>query len=126
MLRVPLVLQAPRAVFAALRDDSPAAVAARSEPVLALIFLAGIGGLLLLPEASTALDTTGYDGVVFAIWAFVVGGVLGAAGYFVLGALLYAAASWLGSLGSYRRARHVVAFAAAPLALSLLVLLPLR
>src|SRR4051794_6091910 len=99
MLRALLVLQAPRGVFAALRDDSPAAAGARSEPVLMLVIVAGMAGLLLTPEASTALDTNGYDGVVFVVWLFLVGAVLGTAVYWMLGAVLYAAATWLGSLG---------------------------
>jgi hypothetical protein len=125
-LRALLVLQAPRAVFAALRDDSPGAASARSEPVLALTILGGMGMLLLTPEASTILDSSDYDGVVFAAWLFIVGAVMGGFVYWALGGVLYGAASWLGSLGSYRRARHVVGFALAPLALSALVMLPLR
>jgi hypothetical protein len=125
-VRAVLVLQSPRAVFAALRDDSPAAAAARSEPVLALVLLAGMALLLLTPEAGSVMDSSDYDGMVFAIWLFIVGGVMGAAVYWALGAILYGATSWLGSLGSYRRARHVVGYALAPLALSLVLVLPLR
>jgi len=126
MMRTLAVLQAPKPVFQALRDDSPAAAAARAEPVLALVIMAGIGALLLLPDASTALDQSEYDGTVLAVWLFIVGGILGGAAYWMLGGILYGASTWLGSLGSYRRARHVLAFAAAPLALSAFVLLPLR
>jgi hypothetical protein len=125
-LRAVAVLQAPRPVFAALRDDSEAPAAARAEPVLALTILAGMGLLLLTPEASTALDSSDYTWMVFAIWLFIVGGVTGAFVLWAVGGLLYLAATWLGSLGSYRRARHVVAYALAPLALSLVVMLPLR
>jgi hypothetical protein len=126
MVRALLVLQAPKAVFAGLRDDSPAAAAARSEPVLALVVLAGMALLLLTPEAGSVLDSSEYDGVVFAIWLFIVGSVMGGAVYWALGGIVYGATSWLGSLGSYRRARHLVGFALAPLALSLVVMLPLR
>jgi hypothetical protein len=126
MVRTLVVLQAPRGVFAALRDDSPAASAARSEAVLALVILAGMGLLLLTPEAGSVLDSSEYDGAIFAIWLFIVGGAMGAAVYWGLGAIVYGATSWLGSLGSYRRARHLVGFALAPLALSLIVMLPLR
>ena len=41
-LRTVLVLQSPRAVFAALRDDSPEAAADRAEPVLLVVLLAGM------------------------------------------------------------------------------------
>jgi hypothetical protein len=125
-LRALVVLQAPRPVFAALRDDSAEASSARAEPVLALAILAGMGMLLLTPEASTVLDSSDYDWIVFAIWLFTVGSVMGAFVIWAVGGLLYLAATWLGSLGSYRRARHVVAYALAPLALSLVVMLPLR
>src|SRR3954453_20177904 len=125
-LRALLVLQAPRPVFAALRDDSTDAAAARAEPVLALAILAGMGMLLLTPEASTVLDSSDYDWPVFAIWLFIVGAVMGGFVLWAVGGLLYLAASWLGSLGSYRRARHLVGYALAPLALSLLIVLPLR
>ncbi|HEV8178782.1 MAG TPA: YIP1 family protein, partial [Gaiellaceae bacterium] len=40
--------------------------------------------------------------------------------------LLYGAARRLGGLGSYHRARHVLALSGAPLALSLLTLWPVR
>jgi hypothetical protein len=126
MLRAVLVLQNPRPVFQSLRDDSPAATSARSEAVLALSILAGMGMLLLTPDAGTVLDSTEYDGIVLATWIFIVGGVLGAFAVWALGGILYGAASWLGSLGSYRRARHLVGFALAPLALSFVVMLPLR
>ncbi len=46
--------------------------------------------------------------------------------YWVGGGLLFGASRRLGSLGSWRRSRHVIALAAAPLALSLLTLWPVR
>ena len=44
----------------------------------------------------------------------------------MIGGALYLAARSLGSLGNYRRARHLLGFAVAPLALSLFVLWPLE
>jgi len=41
-LRTLLVLQRPRPVFVALREDDPDAVAERAEPVLLIVWLAGI------------------------------------------------------------------------------------
>jgi hypothetical protein len=113
-LRTALVLQAPRAVFVALRDDSPEAAADRAEPVLLVVLLAGIA-LALSSNASK-----GYHGVVLPVWLFLAGGVTGAAAYWVFGALLFWSSRALGSLGSYRRARHVLAYACVPLALSLI------
>ena len=45
-LRALLVLQRPRPVFVALRDDSKESVSDRAEPVLAIVLLAGIAALL--------------------------------------------------------------------------------
>ena len=49
-LRTLAVCQAPRPVFAALRDPSPREAEAREEPILAVIILAGIAAILLAPE----------------------------------------------------------------------------
>ena len=124
LLRALLVLQSPRAVFSALRDDSDDEAQARQEPVLALTWLAGIAGVLATSVAGTLLDDPARDGAVVAVWAFIGGGFYGVAAYWLLGAFLFGAAQAFGGLGSYRRARHVVAFAAAPLALALFVLWP--
>ena len=124
LLRALLVLQSPRAVFAALRDDSEDGAQARQEPLLAITWLAGIAGVLATPVAGTLLDDPARDGLIVSIWAFIGGGIYAAAGYWLLGGFLYGAARSLGGRGHYRRARHVVGFAAAPLALSLLTLWP--
>ena len=121
LLRALLVLQSPRAVFTAMRDDSDEPARARQEPITALVLLAGIAAVLWTPVASTLLDDPARDGLVVAVWAFIGGGIYGIVGYWLAGALVYGAARAAGSEGSYRRARHVVAFAAAPLALSLLL-----
>jgi hypothetical protein len=125
MLRALLVLQAPRGVFAALRDDSDEAAQARQEPVLALLWLAGIAGVLMTSVARTLLDDSARDGLVVAVWAFIGGGLYGALVYWLGGALIHGASHVLGGQGSYRRARHVVAFASAPVALSLLLAWPI-
>jgi len=125
-LRIPAVLISPRSVFAALRDDSETEVEARAEPVLALIVLAGIGGVLATSTASELLDDVEFDNLLVAVWALIAGGIYGFAGYFIVGGAVYLAARGLGGVGDYRRARHLVAFAAVPLALSLLLVWPLR
>jgi hypothetical protein len=114
-LRAALVLQAPRPVFAALRDDTEQAAGDRAEPVLLIVVLAGMA-LALASNASS-----GYDGLLLPVWAFLAGGITGAAGYWVFGAVLYGSSRALGSAGSYRRARHVLAFACVPLALSIVL-----
>jgi hypothetical protein len=120
-LRTLLVLQRPRPVFVALRDSRPESLGDRSEPVLAVILLAGIAGVLSTSTASHLLDDSDYDVVNIAIWAFIFGGIYGAASYWGLGALVHGGSKALGSQGSYRRSRHVLAFAAVPVALSLIV-----
>jgi hypothetical protein len=124
LLRALLVLQSPQAVFAALRDDSQAAAEARQEPVLALLLLGGAAAVLASPVARTLLDDPARDGLIVAVWAFFGGIVYGVAGYWLGGALVHAASRALGGQGSYRRARHLLAFAAAPLAVSLVTLWP--
>jgi hypothetical protein len=126
LLRALLVLQSPRAVFAALRDDSDETARARSEPITALVILAGIAAVLWTPVAGRLLDDPAIDGLLVAVWAFIGGAFYGIAVYWISGAIVYVAARLAGSSGSYRRARHLVAFAAAPIALSLVVLWPVR
>lgn len=125
-LRVPAVLLSPRPVFFALREDDPDDVVARSEPILLLVLLAGAASVLASPTAGGLLDNPDYDPAVLAVWTFIGGSLYAAAGYFVFGFSLLFGVRLLGSLGTFRRARQMVGFAAAPLALSFLVLVPLR
>jgi hypothetical protein len=126
LLRALLVLQSPRAVFAALRDDSDEAARARSEPIMALVWLAGIACVLATPVAGRVLDDAAFDGILIAVWAFLGGGLFGLAVYFAAGGMLQLAGRALGTRGNYRRARHVLGFAVAPLALALLLYWPIR
>jgi hypothetical protein len=116
--RTLLVLRRPAEVFAALRggDDG-----SRSEPLLAIVFLAGIAGVLGTNAFSHALDDFELDGLTLAVVAFISGGLYGLVGYFLLGFLAYAGARAAGSGVTFGRARQIVGFAVVPLALSLLV-----
>ncbi|HEY7795545.1 MAG TPA: Yip1 family protein [Gaiellaceae bacterium] len=125
-LRVPAVLLSPRSVFAALRDESRESMDARSEPVLALVLLAGVAAALGTSTAATLYDDPEYDAVLVAVWAVFAGAFTAFAGYFVIGGALYLGTRGLGSIGSFRRARQLLGFAVAPLALSLLTLWPVR
>ena len=124
-IRVLLLPQSPRAVFAALRDDSPEAAGYRSEPVLAILWLAGIAWVLSTARAAHLMDDNNFDGLLVAVWTFLFGGIYGAAGYWAIGGILHRVLRALGSQGSYRRTRHLLAFAAVPVVLSL-VLLPVK
>lgn len=126
--RAVFVLVRPRDVFAAMRDDSDAAARVRSEAILALVMLTGIATVLWSPVAGTLMDVNGphaSDGLDVALWAFLGGSAYGALFYFLGGLVLYALTRLVGGI-TYRQARHVLAFAAAPVALSLLVLWPVR
>jgi Yip1-like protein len=127
-LRALAVFQSPRAVFAALRTDSPGDAEARQEPVLALVLLAGLAGVLLAPSTGRLLDESLVDDslAVVAVLVFFTGAMYGAATYWIGGAALFAGLKGAGSRGSYRRARHVLAFAAAPLILGLVLVWPVR
>jgi hypothetical protein len=59
-LRTLLVLQRPRPVFVALRDDDPDLAAERGEPVLLIVWLAGIAAVLA--GSTTYLDDGSRDG----------------------------------------------------------------
>ncbi len=125
-LRVPAVLLSPRSVFFALREEDEDDVAARSEPLLLVIWLAGMASVLATPTAADILDDPEYDTVLLVVWTFIAGGLYGVVGYFVLGLAIAFGVRLLGSLGSFRRARQTVGFALVPLALSLFLVLPLR
>jgi hypothetical protein len=125
-LRTLAIFQSPRPVFRALRDDSDEEAAARSEPVLAIVFLAGIAGVLSARETGRLLDYWEVDAVLVAVVTFLSGGIYAFVTYWLGGALLHLGIRAAGGEGSYRRSRHVLAFSAAPLALSLLLLWPVR
>ncbi|HZT53177.1 MAG TPA: YIP1 family protein [Gaiellaceae bacterium] len=125
-LRAPAVLVAPRAVFVSLRDESEAAVEARQEPLVAIAGLAGISGVLGTPVARSLLNDASFSVSLIPVWAFLGGVIYATAIYWLGGGLLYGAARRLGGLGSYQRARHLLALAAAPLALALVTLWPVR
>jgi hypothetical protein len=125
-LRVPAVLLSPTSVFVAMRNESREDVDARSEPVLALTALAGIAAALASSTARTLYDDPEYDALNVAVWAVIAGGFIAFAGYFIVGGALYLGTRGMGSVGTFRRARHLLGFAVAPIALSLLLVWPLQ
>ena len=120
LLRALLVLQSPRAVFAGIRDDSDETARARGEAVLAVVWLAGMAAVLASPQMSTLMDDPARDDIGIAtIVVFLAGGMYGALAYVMLSGILHAFLRGLGATGSYRRSRHLFAFALTPIALSL-------
>ena len=127
-VRALAIFQRPSLVFAGLRDDSDAAAEARQEPVLAIVLLAGFAGVLSTTLAGRVLDDTNFGGSAFAVlaWGFLGGAVYGFVAYWLGGLMVHALARGFGGSSSYRQARHIVGFASAPLALSLLLVWPVR
>jgi hypothetical protein len=125
-LRALAVFTSPRGTFAALSDDSPAAAEARQEPIMAIVILAGIAGVLSTSLAGRLLDDPNNDGVNVAVWAFLGGAFYGLLAYWGGGLLVYAIAAAVRARASYRLARHIVGMAMAPVALSLIVVWPVR
>ena len=125
-IRAVAVLAHPRTTFAALRDDSDESAEARQEPILAIVFLAGIAGMLSTALAGRLLDDAQFDDLNVVIWAFIGGGIYGALVYFVGGLFVYALGHGIGARCSFRQARHVVGLASVPLVVSLVLVWPVR
>jgi len=126
-LRAVMVLQSPGAVFRALRDDSDEAAEARQEPVLLLVLLAGVAVVLSFSAtAGEFLNDPAVDWLLVCVLAFLGGGMYGFAGYWLGGVALQMGVRGAKGESSYRQARHLLAYALAPLALSLLVVWPIR
>ncbi len=113
------------ACLRSLRDDSQEACEARQDALVTLIALAGIAAVLGTPVARSMLND-GSSWLIVPVWAFLGGSFYALAVYWLGGGLLFGAARRFGSLGNYRRARHVLALSTAPLALSLFTLWPIR
>ena len=121
---VPRILTRPTEVFVALRDDEDVDVDARSEPILAIVIVAGMAGILLTPAWATLIDDESLDWIVIAVITFIGGLFYGAAGYFLLGLVVWLGARAVGLEAPSRTARQVVGFAALPFALSFVVTVP--
>lgn len=93
----------------------------RQEPAVAIVALAGLFAVLSTPRFAGFLDEPEVDGLAVAVFALIGAAAYAFAGYFVLSAALK-----LASGAPFGLVRHVVAYAAAPLVLGLLVLWPVR
>jgi len=123
--RALLLPQAPRAVFAELRDDTREAAEDRQDTIAAVAFFVGVALTLVSSQAGSFADDPARAGIVIPVWLFIAGLFVGLVNYWLAGGVFYLALGRLGAKGSYRQARHLLALAAVPLALSL-VLLPVR
>ena len=121
---VPRLLTHPSEVFVALREDDHVDIEARSEPILAIVLVAGMAAMLLTPAWGTLLDEESLDWMVLAVVTFIGGLLYGAFGYFLLGFVVWLGARGVGVDTPARPARQVVAFSALPFALSILITVP--
>jgi hypothetical protein len=94
--------------------------------LIAIAGLAGISAVLATPVARQLLNDASFSESLIPVWAFLGGVLYAVAVYWLGGGLLYGAARRFGSLGSYRRARSLVALSGAPLALALFTVWPVR
>jgi hypothetical protein len=124
-LRTLHVAQSPRAIFAELHDDSRDAAEDRQDQIAAVAFLVGVALTVMSSAASTFADDPARRGIVIPVWLFVAGVFVALLNYWLGGGALYVALELLKGRTSYRQARHLLALAAVPVALSL-VLLPVR
>jgi hypothetical protein len=125
-LRAVLVLQNPRPVFLALRDQSQEAEDARSEPATALVFLGGMAGVLLAPAFGRLYDDYALDALDVLVIVIFAGSIYGFFSYYVLGWTLSLGIRALGGNERAKHCRHVLAFSLTPLVLTLLLVWPLR
>ena len=121
---VPRILTHPTEVFVALRDDDEVDVDARSEPILAIVIIAGMAGILLTPAWATLIDEESLDWVVIAVDHLHRRAVLRGGGLLPARPRRVARRARRRSRGPSRTARQVVGFAALPFALSFLVTVP--
>ena len=126
-LRTLMVLSSPRPVFVAMRDRSKKAAEAREEPVLLIISLAGMASVLSFSATSREfLNDPAVDGALIPILVFLGGALYALAGYWIGGLALMLGIRGAKGEVTYKEARHLLAYALVPLALSLFVVWPIR
>ena len=121
-----LVLVSPRAVFSALRDDRDESAEARQEPMIAILFLAGLSVFFASRTAGSLYDNPDFDPILVAVEAIVTVPIAGVQNYWLGGLAVHLGLRGAGAGNSYRQARHLVGLAQVPLALALLTVFPLR
>ncbi len=122
------MLFAPAEVLSELEDESREAADARQEPLVAILFLAGIAMFVGLAAIEPPYDRYHTDFSVFnLVFESILGGALVAISNFWLGgALVYLGTRGLGALTGYRQARHLAGLATAPFVLALVLVVPIR
>src|SRR5919199_6297019 len=95
-LRTVAVAQSPRAVFAALRDDSREAAEERQDQIAAVAFFVGVAPTVISSAASAFADDPARRGVVIPVWLFIAGVFVALVNYWLGGGVLYLALELLG------------------------------
>jgi len=125
--RLPRLLYAPGPVFAELRDESREAADARQEPLVAVLFVAGIAMFLSLVALEPPYEYyRELSGLTLTVESILGGMLVGISNFWLGGALVYLGARGLGATSGYRLARHIAGFATAPFILALFFLWPAR
>ncbi len=96
--RVALLPWRPRPAFAALRDGGDEALDALQEPVVAVVFLAGISLFLSTGTAGRLYDTADLDALLVAVQAVVAGALVSLQNYWLGGAALLLGLRGVGSV----------------------------
>jgi hypothetical protein len=125
-LRCVLILVSPRAVLSALRDDRHPSAEARQEPMIAVLFLAGLSIFFASRTAGQLYDSPDFDPILVAVEAIVTVPLTGIQNYWLGGLAVHVGLRRAGAGNSYRQARHLVGLAHVPLVLPLLLVFPLR
>ena len=117
-------LTRPTEVFVALRDDEEVDVDARSEPILAVVIVAGMAGILLTPAWATLIDEESLDWIVIAVITSSAGCSTERRATSCLAGRVAGRARGRPRDSPSRTARQVVGFAALPFALTFVVTVP--
>ncbi len=125
--RLPSLLYAPGSFFAGLRDESREAADALQEPLLAVLFVAGVSMFLSLVALEPPYEYyRELSGLTLTVETIIGGMVVGLSNFWLGGALFYLGARGLGATSGYRLARHIAGLATAPFILALVFVWPVR
>ncbi len=126
--RLPRILYAPGQLFAELRDESREAADARQEPLVAVLFIAGIAMFLSLVALEPPYDRFSLDlsSLNLTLESIIGGALVALSNFWLGGALVYLGGRGLGALSGYRLARHVAGLSTAPFILLLVFVWPVR
>jgi len=123
--RLPRLLVAPSEVLAELRDDSREGEDARQEPLVAVLFLAGIAIFVELFAFEQPYDRyRGLSALTLTVQSIFGGAAVALTNFWAGGAIVYLGARGLGALTGYRQARHIAGLATVPFILVLVFLVP--